>query len=263
MKLLIESVSKSFGIVTTRLNTITKEIEISSYEDAIWDEHVYPIFYIDSHITCDFFSASFTSNHPYYETLLQYQKDTNLSYENSALRKYYDDFQPSSVDDIFHDGIYHRSTTSSSGLYEYVLPWDNKVKRNKFDVPLPYSGPFGSKQGEKELLHLISVYNSIKKKGYVPDKWTNVFQPSHIQGYFLRRNHNYRFIVLHGKHRMASLAALGNQRIPVTFEIGRHRVIDIEELNDWPQVRKGKYTKEQAQEIFNSFWDHSSGEKKV
>ena len=250
MNRLLEKFLVSRGYVCSQTKTVREAIEIKSYEDAIWDQHLQPIFPLDIFIATDLFAhRMIPGGNVYVDTLL---KD-KVGYEASLLKQYYDDFQPQSVSDVFRDGSVVTHTSKSQGLFSYLLPWDIKPKENG-GKPLAYSGPMSEARGTKELHRLYEVKESIQKKGYLPEPSANLFHSNQVQGYFLRRGKEYRFVVLHGKHRVAAMAALGKASIPATFDLLHPRVIDNADIENWPQVANGIYEKKFAEMIFNTFF---------
>lgn len=245
----------SFGLILTRVDSVREELSCT-YETAIWYDKLQPIFNVKIEDTCDFFSFGFAyeGHQPYVKTLVEYKNNKKLTYETSYLKKYYGEFCPSTTCEVFfgHREIYKQS---HKGLTEFLLPWNNKPKIDYDNKKLMYSGPMSDDEGKAEFKRLLKVYNSIEKKGYYKRKSSSLHNSNHIQGYFLKKNNCYKFIVLHGKHRIASLSVLGKVYAPVTFDLYNPRVIDINSLDSWPQVRNKTYSKEVALRIFNSFFN--------
>ena len=249
----INFVLKKMGLVCAREKTVRMLDKEMSVYDAIWSRYLQPIFYIDADMMTDMFAMSFDKDNPYTRSLTEHIEKPDTEYESSALCRFYEIFQPSSVDDVFLSGN-GITTDKSDGLFSYQLPWDIVPKTNN-GHKMNYSGPMDIKRGKAEYERLIDVYDSIKKQGYMIRKSENLFNSNNIQGYFLKNNDEYSFIVLHGKHRAASLIALGEKKIPVTFDLGYQRVIDRAAVEDWPLVKKGQMSKEKALMIFDAFFN--------
>ena len=64
----------------------------------------------------------------------------------------------------------------------------------------------------------------------------------------MRSGSEYRFLCAQGHHRTSALAALDYTSIPVW---PRGKVIDREDLHQWPGVVGSVFTPEQALEIFD------------
>jgi len=58
-------------------------------------------------------------------------------------------------------------------------------------------------------------------------------------------------LVLDGNHRLSALSALGRREVPVRL-VRHHRVAESE-LMDWPQVRNGRFTVDDARAVLRAF----------
>lgn len=101
-----------------------------------------------------------------------------------------------------------------------------------------FSGPVHPDKGRLEFLRLISLYQSIKENGYDQTKgYIGVIQ--------IKRDNEYRYLVGGGGyHRALVMAALGYEYIPARFN--RNSTIDVNDVDFWPQVRNGLWSKNQA-----------------
>jgi hypothetical protein len=253
MKNIVEWVLSCLDLVIGRRNALRNTSE-DSYKNLIYSHFAQPVFKIPLNITRDFFGFDFSCGYnPYIRTLLDYieNQDKIISNEKSKapLYEYYSKFCPHQDKDVFL-----KLDKLGKGLFEYQLPWDYSAKSNK-NAQLNYCGPVPMNRIKKEIVRIISVFESIKNKGYCPKKSSDLFNSNHIQGYFLKRGDDYRFIVLHGKHRIASLSVLGYCEIPVTFCINKPRIVFAEDVKNFPSVMNGYYSIEEASEIFNFFFD--------
>lgn len=248
---IIDEILCRCGYVCARSDTVRKTLNDINIEDAIWDKHLQPVFDVPTKWLSDMFSMPFVKNNPYTKTLIQFVNDRSLEYKSSALYEYYNSFQPESSRDVFW---YQDKNSTSKGLYEYALPWDSEVKTNH-GKPLMYSGPMTDERGLREFQRLLEVFCSIEIKGYKPKTSANLFNSNQIQGYFIKREDAYRFVVIHGKHRVASLVALKKECVPVTFELTKPRIISYETIKSWPQVRNNTYSEEEASMIFSRFFE--------
>jgi hypothetical protein len=66
----------------------------------------------------------------------------------------------------------------------------------------------------------------------------------------------YRFLVRHGHHRIGAAAALGMTTIPAHVSHGA--IINVKDLEHWPQVRIGVWSREQALGYFHHLFDFDS-----
>jgi hypothetical protein len=105
-------------------------------------------------------------------------------------------------------------------------------------------------KGELEFRTLVQLTESIRKKGYLrsdgPDGdilGTPLIDP--VKG--------VRFLVWTGKHRIAVLAALGFEYVPL--RISFVRAPRLTEAAYWPHVRNGLFTREQATTLFDRIFE--------
>ena len=112
---------------------------------------------------------------------------------------------------------------------------------------------FDSKTIDREFIihhkRMQRVVRSIQKQGYRPDRYGD------IQGYFIRLNGEYRFVINGGKHRATALASLGFKSIPVRMRPFFPRVIDCERVRDWPLVRSGEMSEDFALAVMRRFFE--------
>lgn len=208
-------------------------------------------------------------SHHFTATLLEYQKNPEQEYENSILNKFYNSFQPQNLKEVFflYSSVFDNKDNKSPLLLNdpqvISLPWLYDILYTDFKLGdsirseggLSYKqgsqsfGPVTEAKGELEYNRLLSTFNSIKSKGYLVDYFHN-----QISGYFIKYESDYRFVIQNGNHRAATLAALGHSEIPVIFRYDYPRVIDIQDIELWPQVANGNITKEDAKTIFKSMF---------
>lgn len=114
-------------------------------------------------------------------------------------------------------------------------------------------GPPTSKAIDREFINrhkrMQRVVRSIQKQGYRPDRYGD------IQGYFIRLNGEYRFVINGGKHRATALTSLGFKSIPVRMRPFFPRVIDGERVRDWPLVRSGEMSEDFALAVMRRFFE--------
>ncbi|WP_153405605.1 hypothetical protein [Gracilibacillus oryzae] len=186
----------------------------------------------------------------------QYSKNPKLTYKGSILFHYYYKFQPVSLmDSLFYNGPKKQKSENDWN----PLPW-----RETFEIDFKHNqhfGPNSNRYVEWEFNRIIDVYQMIKRKGYRP----KVNEDGYIRGYILQKEDDYRFLVTRGQHRIAALAALGleHKKITVKIEPKRTRVINVEDVNTWPQVVNGLYDKATAIRIFESYFKNTGREKAI
>lgn len=69
--------------------------------------------------------------------------------------------------------------------------------------------------------------------GYAPERH------GYVRGYFLRCGSDYRFRVTDGLHRAVILAVSGPRAIRVRFNPRAARLVDVADVDNWPQVGSG------------------------
>lgn len=208
--------------------------------------------------------------HPFVQTLKEYAEDTDLKYEDSALARLYTQFRPGNVQEVLLDHINQplkpfcdwpptneliRGVWSlnrqSVGFYLKLFQYRPKSHGWIF------FGPHDQEYGEREFHRLISVYKSIKDKGY-QSELTNA-EP--VNGYFLKKNSQFRFVLLQGNHRVSVLKSLGYSEVNVLIRQGHPAVVDWDDLHRWTQEGGGIYPSFLVRNLFESLFNSSGREK--
>jgi hypothetical protein len=124
----------------------------------------------------------------------------------------------------------------------------------------------------------FQIFNKLKD-GYHPVRAVRVPEVSLL----VRRNGEYRAMRYNGQHRLCALGSLGRKRLTVLVPSARTINADLAalsndssppkvvskseivvreaEVNDWPYVKRGLCTREQALEIFNAFFEYNGRER--
>ena len=158
--------------------------------------------------------------HPYRETLDQLLVNPDLPYESTALCRFYDGFQPSTVQEALLE--------DASEPVEPLCRWPPRLALFKHlwsltprDVsrilaaphlhkgPRQQFGPQDAEFGRVQVRRMWDAYRSVRDNGYQPE----AYHDGHLTGYFLVRGDDYRFVVFYGNHRLAAFRALGVQRL--------------------------------------------------
>ncbi|WP_350344136.1 sugar-transfer associated ATP-grasp domain-containing protein [Proteinivorax tanatarense] len=217
----------------------------------------------------DIFAFGFGDDdwHPFVELLKEYKECPNLKYQESVLGRFYQLFRPENLQDAIggENGI---KAPASQGWSP--LPWsvhsnkcylENKKQKKTVDQQNYFFGPNSNQNGKIEMKKLIDYYKLINDTGYHPD----VFAADGISGYMLKNKNEYRFVVTSGHHFVATLAVLGYKSIrcqlPMTKD--QSKVVDIKEINKWPQLQKKIYNKETATRFFYSFFKDMGRKKAI
>lgn len=211
--------------------------------------------------------------HPFVEVLKQYQKHPNLEYRDSILYRYYQNFHPQNVLDVFfapqeQDVALKNSNFAKLSIppYNPIFPWDPEIshssgERGERGLSASHGhqgfGPVSDAKGNLELQRLTETLKSIKRLGYQP----SYGHDGDIRGYFLRCPDSYRFIIRQGLHRTATLAALGYQNIRVKFYVHYPRVIFEHDAGSWPQVRQGFLDLDTSLRIFRKFFTEDGSQR--
>jgi hypothetical protein len=115
-----------------------------------------------------------------------------------------------------------------------------------------YFGPVSPRKGQIEYGRLCNVFESIKSNGFKRSPgWDG-----DIGGFLLRRGDDYRFVISFGHHRLAAVAALGYETVPV--KIIHPVVVDRRDAPHWPQVKHGVWTQAEALRYFDHLFDFDS-----
>jgi hypothetical protein len=139
----------------------------------------------------------------------------------------------------------------SKKILYWVTPWGGCVKdySKKERLTIEYS--------IKYIRELKKINNSIAKKGYLPEKY------GYITGeLLLNEKGEKRFIIWNGYRRILSLAHLGYKKIKVEISGGnrwegnlKNHTIKKADYKRWLNVKNKLYTKEEALQFFNRFFE--------
>lgn len=207
-------------------------------------------------------------DNPFVKTMIQVQQNKATSYENSALKDFYDSVNPRNSSEVF--GI-DNSILKELPSYQYLYPWmgesfdDILIRRRAVskkenlvngDVKLSVEemghtdfGPVTNIKGAIEFQRVSLIYNSIKDLGY-QEKPKSL--DGGIRGYFLidDQNNDWCFMITAGKHRAYALAALGHKELPVIIDLKLHVLKRWIDVDFWPQIRNSVFSKNEARFIF-------------
>ncbi len=199
--------------------------------------------------------------HPFTATLIEAADAGAYPYETSLLARYYGAFQPPTLAHLLFPAEALAGADASPldtvdiGRVEPYLPWFPGVALRGGEHGLDAGhghqgyGPVSADKGRLELERLLRTYHSVKTDGYRPD-----LAGDDIRGYFLVRGGHYRFIVRQGLHRIAVLAALGYDSVPVRFMKGFPRAVHAADLGTWPLVRSGAFPEAWARRYVEQFF---------
>lgn len=226
------------------------------------------IMEVDMNKCLDIHGAAYIKDfHHFVESLKEYDKNPDITYEKSILKAYYNKFKPKNQEEV----IFAKDKEMPKLRYGYTgYPWYwSKNEKLKFtEAPGEtreggnhFFGPNTDKFGAAELRRLIHLYKIFKKQGYHPE----MFSDGYISGYLLIKGKDYRFVVTEGQHRVACLAALGYEKIRCrfTFQPQYPKIVYHQDIKKWPQVANGVYSRNMASRIFNRFFEEGVGRDRI
>jgi hypothetical protein len=202
-------------------------------------------------------------NNPCHTTARQIiEADGNFSvslYKETKLYKHYKTYNPQTIYDFYGvtDKLKEHSATCS------FLPWIyEKPMKDMVDIAfIDFSTEEFVYNQIKKIKELIASFN---KHGYVPSMFPDR-KGGNVTGYFLKNGDKSKFYIVSGNHRASVFFALyPEQSFPVIYEdskfaktrelIGRTRsgfqqVYNFEAASDWPSVRSGFLTRQEALSI--------------
>lgn len=219
----------------------------------------------------EMFGLEKTSIHPYIVasnkalTECEYSKRYEIIF--STLKKYYNLVKPKNIEEWLYFKSNNKLLTDQPA-WNTILPWenvsiqekliqrracaifDNKEHGSNLTIESGWRsfGPMDDKLISLETSRLCNVLCSIEKKGY-------------LRG---GQNHDVGCVVLvsedgevrwltenGGQHRVATLSALGFTSIPVRV----WKIIYEKDIDVWPNVLNGNFTKQNASTIFKNIFD--------
>jgi hypothetical protein len=170
----------------------------------------------------------------------------------TSLSEFYKRHQPTNIFEA------HFLPAARPGLPEADrVPWFDPrwEARGKGECGLPDSdglqqyGPVSDKKVRLEADRLDGVLDSIRVNGFMPESY------GYPAGYFLlRTNGDWVFVIRGGFHRVAALAYLEYDRVQAQFFSGYPRFVYEAACSDWPLVREGKLTSDEARDICRQFF---------
>lgn len=188
-----------------------------------------------------------------------------------TISEYYQNNQPENVYDWYNLPPTDAPKLINTPPWSAPMPWStgsissekNTVERwilqdniesgmdLNIDHGFTYYGPVSEKKLEVETNRLLSIYQSIKNKGYIRnDKYDG-----DIGGkIFISSNGEWRWRVFRGQHRTIALAALGYTEIPIMVK----QIIYETEVDCWPNVLSGLYTSDGAKKLFKTVFNGST-----
>jgi hypothetical protein len=193
--------------------------------------------------------------HPYVAAAGELLHDPDIPYQSSVLHRFFNTFTPGTIAEAYrlqHPGILDRVPARS--LFD---PWI--MRQPPFEDPLsgefpkgsPLFGPISEEKEHGEWRDLRRTVDSILRYSYQPDAFPN----GRITVTVLRSRGEERYLVGHGQHRAAVLAAMGAERIEVGIYATVQAVVDESEVELWPHVRSGFVEIDTATETLRRYFN--------
>jgi hypothetical protein len=137
--------------------------------------------------------------------------------------------------------------------FDRFLPWIPEIRKIAgHDGQGNQSfGPVTPEKLGTETERLISVLNSLTRSGYHPEG----FRQGLIRGYFLVRDHQFRFLITEGMHRAAALSAMKIGTIRVGIARKRPHIADAGDAANWPHVSSGFCSRNLALRIAGRYFE--------
>jgi hypothetical protein len=197
-------------------------------------------------------------------------------YEGSAMQRFYQSWQPGTLEDFLGVGTGLGSNLRQTLLVD-VLPWERPVGQDELAArrqaeertwllkfgPAPgaghgssYFGPtsdaLGAYRFGKHTKVAASIAQDATAKGTASKDWWDPSRGGYIEVQLLVGDDRWAGIIREGKHRSTALAALEIPSLIVSVPRS-YPVIRREEAGSWPGVRQGFYTLDEALRVFDRF----------
>jgi len=220
------------------------------------------------------FSCEKYGRNPLVNVASDYIQNGTITYSDSELESFYNNYQPPNLAEMFQlEGKLHDDLVRLPADW-VVFPWENGKMENKvhfLEKLVRYEtksrgrelslgdgyglvGPISRARGELEISTLINLIESIKANGY--RRGDGDFED--IKASVLIDGTDYKYFIKDGIHRLVVLSALGYETAPVrVLPTTVPAFIYRNEVEFWPNVRRGLYTESQALKIFDTIFDRS------
>lgn len=216
------------------------------------------------------FSFAPSGWHPFLEIIREFEADPSLRYEDSALWRLYDRFQPATLQEALFDNEpvlppLDRLPAQRRLLRSLWALDPGEVRRlvgqaphrPTLDEASRYYGPKTTPAGEWHFRKVIDLYASIRRHGYDPVR----FGGERPKGYFLVRDGDYRFVIGHANRRLAGVRAAGVPSIVASFFEHVPPVVDEAELARWSAERGGAFPLDVVTRVFDRLFTATGAER--
>ncbi len=234
------------------------------------------IVYINLKNVCNYEINPLGQTDIHIEIVEELINNLNIDYKETKLYKYYKEYSLENLAEVYKvkyskdDKNKILTTLSPHTIFE---PWINN-----YPVPInnySHSGLFGPKSDsfiKNEYNRTKNVILSIKENGYLPNDFFDK-RNGLITFQLYKYNDKYKIYVIAGNHRMIVLKAMGQFKVPAIFQQNHflkprnkfnnmlfnsnksyQKIIDYNNINNWPGVKSGFITKNEASKMFLSFF---------
>ena len=213
------------------------------------------------------FSFALAGWHPHVETLRWLAAEPGAPLADSPLGRLYAAFHPRTVREAILDDVdgpvpgLPETSLVRGQLRDLWNPFGARGHRDGEQPPLDrpglYWGPAPPEHLASEVERTRGVLDSLGAAGYRDDGPGS----NPITGYLLVRGEDYRVVAHQGHHRLACLAVLGYDSVPVYLTSRTAPVVAEDELPRWSEGRHPRYTPESARLLFGRLFDSTGREK--
>ena len=203
--------------------------------------------------------------HPFVYALNEFRENRGREFEGSRLDSYYRAWQPADAAEALIGLTEAPEVLKRYPSFIKHVPWLNlgcEERLNQISRILceenaghghpelgvrdgyGLHGPVSPAKGRLEYRRLTGLFEKIEREGFR-------CSGNAIAVQILKRGNEFRFWVAHGYHRTAVLKALGHEE----FQAAPTMVVDVNEVDHWPQVYRGTWTRKQALDYFDHCFD--------
>lgn len=138
------------------------------------------------------------------------------------------------------------------------VPWHHAdLTKTVTPVRFPEQfGPVSALELSVEALRLDNLQRSFLRSGFLKELESSLRGKTITSRLLLHTNGDFRVMILQGNHRTAVLAHLGWEQIPTQLvgSVWNLPPVRLGDLEQWPGVVDGRFTRETARAIFEAFF---------
>lgn len=258
---LLRKISWRFGFVVLDIDEQINKYADDPREILYWKDLPFSLQYFPSFLGTGlrFYPLTSESYHPFVVALkgiIVSENPKELAF--SVLKKYNQVCSLKNANDFLGLNEWERCFPTDSHPYEFTYPWNtaspievkefiitttrNENERYAFKSHEALDLPFASDEKIRiEVTRLLDLLTSIRTQGFKQQV------KDYLGCFVLVSGEDWRWYVQGGQHRAAVLAALGFEKIPVSVR----KIIRREDVDFWPQVQSGLFTRSQALLVFD------------